>query len=284
MIIALEKRLRSRPQNIASDRLWSVAAMNGKGWDNRNDAPKASGGTKGYSPAMSDMNANFVEPDRVRRYTEQGPPAFAPGHGGMLQMTGILLAERMPADGQVLVVGAGGGLETRYLAGVEPEWRFVGVDPAVAMLDLARETAGSVAGDRLSLIEGTVADAPIGPFDSATCILVIGLIPDDGSKLAMLIEVHNRLKSGAPFILVDQCIDSTAPDLELRLDRYANYAARSGVDADTIAGARKAIGEMKTMVPAHRDEQLLSEAGFRDAELFYVGMAWRGWVCYADHA
>ena len=230
---------------------------------------------------MSELDTNFVDPERVKRYIEQGPPAFAPGHGGMLQMIGVLLAERMPGDGRLLVIGAGGGLETRYLAGIEPGWRFVGVDPASAMLDLARATAGSVAGDRLELIEGTVLDGPAGPFDAATCILVMGLVPDDGSKLAMLLDTRRRLKPGAPFILVDQCIDRSAPDFERRLDRYADYARRSGVDAVTVIGARAAVGALETMVPASRNEQLLGEAGFHDVEVFYVGFAWRGWVAYA---
>jgi tRNA (cmo5U34)-methyltransferase len=231
--------------------------------------------------AMSDLNSNFVDPDRVRRYIEQGPPAFAPGHGGMLQMVGVLLGESVADDGQLLVVGAGGGLETRYLAGVEPGWRFVGVDPAPAMLELAREVAGPIAGDRIILIEGTVEDAPPGPFDAATCILVLGLIADDGSKLALLQEARRRLRPGAPFILVDQCIDRSAPDLERRLERYANYALRSGVDAETVAGAKKAVGALESMVPDWRDEELLREAGFRDVELFYAAMAWRGWIAHA---
>ena len=230
---------------------------------------------------MSELNANFVDPERVKRYIEQGPPAFAPGHGGMLQMIGVLLAERMPQDGRLLVIGAGGGLETRYLAGIEPGWRFVGVDPASAMLDLARATAGSAAGDRLELIEGTVLDAPAGPFDAATCILVMGLIPDDGSKLAMLDETRRRLKLDAPFILVDQCIDRSAPDFERRLDRYAGYARHSGVDRDTVAGSRAAVAALESMVPASRNEQLLGEAGFHDIEAFYVGFDWRGWIAYA---
>lgn len=229
----------------------------------------------------SELNRNFIDPERVRRYTEQGPPAFTPGHGGMLQMIGVLLAETVPDDGRLLIVGAGGGLETRYLAGVEPDWRFVGVDPASAMLDLARTVAGPVAGDRLTLIEGTVSDAPAGPFEAATCILVIGLIPDDGSKLSMLREARCRLKPDAPFILVDQCIDRSAPDLELRLARYANYALRSNVDPEIVAGAKAAIGALETMVPARRNEELLREAGFHGSEVFYVGMAWRGWIAYA---
>jgi len=196
-------------------------------------------------------------------------------------MVGVLLAERMPVAAELLVVGAGGGLETLYLAGIEPRWRFVGVDPARAMLDLARAVAGPVAGDRLTLIEGTVRDAPAGLFDAATCILVLGLIADDGDKLNLLVEAHRRLKPDAPFILVDQCIDRSAPDLERRLARYAKYALRSNVDAATVANAKTAIGKLESMVPAWRNEELLREAGFHDAEVFYVGMAWRGWVAYA---
>lgn len=231
--------------------------------------------------ATNELHTNFVDPERVRRYIEQGPPAFAPGHDGLLQMIGVLLAETVPIDGQLLVVGAGGGLETRYLASVEPGWRFVGVDPAPAMLDLARAVAGPAAGQRLTLIEGTVADAPGSMFDAATCILVLGLVPDDGSKLALLQETRRRLHSNAPFILVDQCIDRAAPDVERRLTRYASYALRSGVEAATVANARAAVAALESMVPSRRNEELLQEAGFRDAEVFYAAMAWRGWLAYA---
>ena len=181
----------------------------------------------------------------------------------------------------MLVVGAGGGLETRYLATVEDRWRFTGVDPAGAMLDLARAVAGPAAGDRMTLIEGTVFDAPTDPFDAATCILVLGLLPDDGSKLSTLAEVRRRLKPGAPFVLVDQCIDLSAPDAARRLDRYGQYALRSGVAADIVTNARAAIGRSTTMVPDWRNKELLEQAGFGDIELFYAGMAWRGWIAYA---
>ena len=230
---------------------------------------------------MTDLHANFVDPERARQYIEKGPPAFAPGHAGLMQMIAVLLGETMPADGTLLVIGAGGGLETRYLAGVERQWRFVGVDPAAPMLDLARATAGEVAGDRLILIEGVVADAPDGPFEAATCILVLGLVPDDGAKLELLREARRRLKSGAPFILVDQCLDRSAPDFARRLDRYAAYARLSGVESDVVANAKAGVAALGTMVPAQRDEQLLAEAGFTATELFYLGMAWRGWIAYA---
>ena len=226
-------------------------------------------------------NTAFADSGHVARYLEHGPPAFTPGHAGLLQMIGVLLAETMPEDGTMLVVGAGGGLETRYLADVEPRWRFVGVDPAGAMLDLARAVAGAVAGERMTLIEGTVADAPDGPFDAATCILVLGLLPDNGGKLDLLRETRARLRPGAAFVLVDQCLDRNAPDFARRLARYAAYARRSGVNEATVARASDIISMSETMVSAGRDEQLLSEAGFSSVDMFYRGMEWRGWIGYA---
>ena len=88
---------------------------------------------------MSAFAQNFTDPEKVARYATMGPPAFMPGHGGVLQMAGVLLAETMPDEGQVLVVGAGGGLDTRALANAGPTWRFVGVDPAPAMLTSVNE-------------------------------------------------------------------------------------------------------------------------------------------------
>jgi tRNA (cmo5U34)-methyltransferase len=224
---------------------------------------------------------DFDDPSHVERYVRQGPPAFAPGHDGMLRMAGVLLAESVPEGGQILVVGAGGGLEIRHLAAMNTNWRFIGVDPAPAMLALARTVAGPAAGDRLTLIEGLVTDAPPGPFDAATCILVLGLIPDDGAKRATLDAIRQRLEPGAPFILVDQCLDRTQPDFQLRLRRYAAYALASGVDPETAETARQMIAGSTTIATAARDEALLAEAGFTNAETFYVGMAWRGWIAYA---
>lgn len=230
---------------------------------------------------MSAFERYFADPELVSRYVDQGPPAFMPGHAGVLQMAGVLLAERVPADGAVLVVGAGGGLDTRSFAQMEPGWRFVGVDPSPKMLELARAVVGEEVGARLQLIEGTVADAPEGPFDAATLILVLGMIPDDGSKLELLEQIRRRLHPGAPFILVDRCDDRHGPNFRRNIDRYAAFARASGVDGATLAGAYESQKANPGLVPAERNEALLVEAGFGGAECFYRGMEWRGWVAYA---
>ena len=149
------------------------------------------------------------------------------------------------------------------------------------MLELAYEVIGPEFSDRVDLIEGTVDDAPVGPFDAATCILVLGLLPDDGSKSALLHAIRRRLKPGAPLVLVDQCLDKAAAGFEPRLNRYASYARASGVDPHVVDQARAALEANPGLVASERNEALIEEAGFRDLEVFYVGMAWRGWLALA---
>jgi tRNA (cmo5U34)-methyltransferase len=44
--------------------------------------------------------------EHARAYAE-GPPRQVPGFEGLHRMTAMLLAERVPAEGRVLVLGAG---------------------------------------------------------------------------------------------------------------------------------------------------------------------------------
>jgi hypothetical protein len=57
----------------------------------------------------------FSDPKAVARNAE-GPRRFVPGIESLHRMTGILLAERVPSDAAVLVLGAGGGLELKAMA------------------------------------------------------------------------------------------------------------------------------------------------------------------------
>src|SRR5690606_22826133 len=70
------------------------------------------------------------------------PPRLVPGFHSLHRMISMLLAERTPPDGRVLVLGAGGGLELKALAEAHPGWLFDGVDPSGDMLRLAEWTVG----------------------------------------------------------------------------------------------------------------------------------------------
>lgn len=218
----------------------------------------------------------FSDPQAVARYAEN-PPRMVPGYADLQRMAGLLLAERVPDDAQVLVLGAGGGLELKVFAEAQPEWSFVGVDPSAAMLDLARMTLGELA-VRAQLHEGLIDSAPEGPFDGAACILTLHFIGRQ-ERLRTLQEVRRRLKPGSPFVTAHFSIPQG--EIDLWMSRYAAFAILSGIERSQAEAARDGIAERLPILSPEDDEQLLRDAGFANVSLFYVGFAFRGWVAYA---
>ena len=220
----------------------------------------------------------FSDPEAVARYSE-GPPRFVPGFDALHRMTSILLAERAPADAKVLVLGAGGGLELKAMAEAHPGWRFVGVDPAEAMLNLAAGALGPLA-QRVELIQGYIEDAPEGPFDAATCLLTLHFL-GKAERQRTAEEIRRRLKPGAPFVAAHGSFPQEQGERSLWLSRYADYAMASGVDAEQASSARTAVDTSVNMLSPAEDEAILRAAGFSDVSLFYAAFTWRGWVGYA---
>lgn len=218
----------------------------------------------------------FSDPQAVARYADN-PPRMVPGYADMQRMAMLLLAERAPEDAQVLVLGAGGGLELKVFAEGQPGWSFVGVDPSAAMLDLARLTLGGLA-SRVLLQEGLIDSAPEGPFDAAACILTMHFI-ERQERVRTLQEVRRRLKPGAPFVVAHFSIPQGERDLWL--SRYAAFATASGIDRLQAESAKTGIGERLPIMSPEEDEALLQEAGFTEISLFYAGFAFRGWVARA---
>ncbi|WBL78438.1 class I SAM-dependent methyltransferase [Bradyrhizobium xenonodulans] len=227
---------------------------------------------------MTDVQAMFSDPQAVARYTE-GPPRFVPGYNAMLSMAAILLAERVPEAGKVLVLGAGGGLELKAFAQAHPTWSFDGVDPSAAMLALAGQTLGPLA-PRARLHHGYVDDAPRGPFDGASCLLTLHFV-DVAERRRIASEIRRRLKPRAPFVVAHLSAPNGEDERPLWLSRYSAFLAASGVEPDKAAAARNAVtNHLEILAPA-QDEAILREAGFLDPTLFYTGFAFRGWVAYA---
>lgn len=54
----------------------------------------------------------FANPEFVARYVENGPAGFIPCQPVVLETADVLLAERAPRERHILIVGAGGGLDT----------------------------------------------------------------------------------------------------------------------------------------------------------------------------
>ena len=223
---------------------------------------------------------SFSDPHAVARYAE-GPLRQVPGFLGLQQMTHLLLAEHVPDDGQVLVLGAGGGLELKAFAEAHPHWRMLGIDPAAPMLALAEQTLGPLMA-QVTLLEGYIDDAPHTVFDGATCLLTLHFLTAE-QRLHTLAEVRRRLKPGAPFVAAHMSVEGGAQsgERDLWMSRYAAYITASGVAPPQANAAREKVQrELPVLTPA-QDEAILHEAGFRDVRLFYAGFPFRGWVGYA---
>lgn len=231
---------------------------------------------------MAEGARHFLDPfndaDAMARYAD-GPRRFVPGLDALHRMTGLLLAERVPDNARILVLGAGGGLELKALADAYPGWTFTGVDPAAVMLRLAAQTLGANA-RRAELIEGYIDDAPPGPFDGAVCLLTLHFLAAD-ERIRTAAQIRARLKAGAPFVAAHGSFPQGADERDRWLDRYASYAIASGAAPEQTATARAAVATHVAMLSPEADEAALRDAGFTGVEQFYAAFTWRGWVGYA---
>ena len=219
----------------------------------------------------------FTDAATVARYAED-TPRKVPGYADLHRMAMLLLAERAPQHSDILVYGAGGGLELKAFAEAQPGWRLVGVDPSAEMLDLARETLGPLQ-RRVDLRQGYIDAAPPGPFDGAACLLTLHFLQRD-ERLAVLRDIRRRMKPDARLAIVHHSYPEGSEPM--------NWLARSALFADRgvqdVAGASRSAQMMSKQLPilsAVEEEALLEHAGFSEMALFYAAFSFRGWVATA---
>jgi tRNA (cmo5U34)-methyltransferase len=206
----------------------------------------------------------------------EGPPRQVPGFASLHRMTSMLLAERVPPQGRVLVLGAGGGLELKALADDHSGWTFDGVDPSADMLRVAEQIVGPHV-VRTHLHQGTIDAAPDGPFDGAVCLLTMHFVPHE-QRLETLRQIHRRLAPGAPFIVAHISFAQTEPERSMWIARHVAFA---GTDPANVESAKHAIATRLCILSPQDDEAMLRDAGFSGVSLFYAGLSFRGWVGYS---
>lgn len=227
------------------------------------------------------MNTNltpFMNPAAVASYIQETPKRV-PGLADLHRMTAILLDEGAPSAAHILVVGAGGGLELKAMAQARPNWRFTGIDPSPAMLDVARQTAAPYT-DRIEFVAGTIDEASTGRFDGATCLLTLHFL-GRAERLHTLKEIRRRLRPGTAFVIAHHAAPDGDP--EPWLARSVAFADRTDPDAQKSAASAKAIAERLTLLSPAEEEALLREAGFVEPSLFYAAFSFRGWAANAGY-
>jgi tRNA (cmo5U34)-methyltransferase len=216
----------------------------------------------------------FTEAAAVARYAED-TPRKVPGYADLHRMAMLLLAERAPQDAEILIYGAGGGLELKAFAEAQPGWRLVGVDPSAEMLDLAREILGPLRA-RVELLQDYMEAAPKGPFDGAACLLTLHFLQRK-ERLAVLRDIRRRMKPGARLIIAHHSYPEGS-ELQAWLARSALFADRGLQD---VAGASRSAQMMSKRLPilsSAEEEALLEQVEFSEIALFYAAFSFRGWV------
>jgi tRNA (cmo5U34)-methyltransferase len=193
-----------------------------------------------------------------------------------------ILRSILAPDSKLLIIGAGTGGEILELGKTNLGWRFLGVDPAQPMLNLASERIRAAGlSDRVSLVKGWVGELPDDTlYDAATAAMVLHFVPDDGGKLNLLRDIATRLKHGAPLVLMDVHGDLSAPESKLLREAWKHQQNLAGVE--WIEVERGMTERMKTIhfVSAARIEQLLAEAGFSRIQYFFQVFMLGGWIAF----
>jgi|GEM_PF-3254668 len=129
----------------------------------------------------------------------------APWYDLMHRVVVSCLVAAQPSPKNVLIVGAGTGIELIGLGAVWPDAIFTAVDPSLPMLEIAkRKLLGTKLLDRVNFVCGHVNELPTAKlFDAATLQLVLHSISSNEEKLSLISNIINRLKSYAPISIID---------------------------------------------------------------------------------
>jgi tRNA (cmo5U34)-methyltransferase len=178
----------------------------------------------------------------------------------------------------VLIVGSGTGAEIVNLLQFSNSWKITGIDPSPEMVAQADVKLKSDYPDNhCELVTGLVTDLPLEQkWDAALSILVFHFLPDDGSKLHLLKSIAQRLKKGAPLVLVD--IFGTGESFDYNLALLHSLLLSKGFDRQMVEGGIGHIRQSLFPISQERLTELLKEAGFGIPHIFTQSLIFGGWV------
>jgi tRNA (cmo5U34)-methyltransferase len=205
---------------------------------------------------------------------------WIPGYEQLHAMLPAILHNFIPDSASLLIAGSGSGKELEVLGKANCAWQLLGVDPSADMMRLAQERIANLGlSDRVNFYRGLVSELSEDKlYDAATLILVMHFFPDDGSKLALLASISRRLKSDAPFILVDTYGNPQSVQFELLLNSLKNYVLKKGIPQEEVEERVQKIRQELQVISQARLVSLLEMAGFQVIERFFTAFLVGGWI------
>jgi len=230
---------------------------------------------------MQPASAAKFDPARAAEYGTQSRIALA-GYDACHELAACMLSAALghATTARVLVAGAGGsGNEILALARLEPAWTFLAVDPSPPMLAQAmdRITVAGL-GPRTGAVAAEVADLPPGRgFDAATLIGVLHHLPGEAAKRAILGDIADRLKPGAPLVLAGNCLAYATEPLLMAAwgERWRMHGAG---DEEIQARLGRILHGADPPASEQAVAELLDAAGFQPPKRFFSSLFWGAWL------
>jgi ubiquinone/menaquinone biosynthesis C-methylase UbiE len=174
------------------------------------------------------------------------------------------LIERAPDDElTVLDLGAGTGLMSQQLAHAFPRARFLLVDVAEQMLEVARQRFADEPEGRFRFAIGDLASFALPPRQDVVLSALAIHHLDHAAKRDLFARVHAALVPGGVFVNAEQVLAPTAEAEHANHHCWLAEVQSAGIAQSDLAAA---LERMKADRLATLDEQLgwLRDAGFVD--------------------
>lgn len=191
-----------------------------------------------------------------------------PGYDEMFAIARELLPFPEGTEVDVLDLGAGTGLFSRLVLGKYPRGRFVLVDVAEKMLDVARERFRGQPGQFICRVDDYRSLREEECFDLVISAFSIHHLADP-DKRTLFARVHAALRTGGIFLNIDQIRGATPALQELYCDTWLTKVREAGASEEEVQAGinrRLAFDREATLL-----DQLywLEEAGLADADCVY---------------
>ncbi|NBC67077.1 MAG: methyltransferase domain-containing protein [Bacteroidetes bacterium] len=215
----------------------------------------------------------IFENERATRYN-QFVENWIPNYHYFLDQLPKLLREADPKS--LLVVGCGTGNEIDRFVEAPENWSITGVDPSPEMIQQAREKLNHL--DDVTLIEGLITDLDQQQtFGAATLLLVLHFLADNGEKSEILKAIADRLRPGAPFVLLD--ITGNRNQIRDNLDVLKSLLP-DDLDDETISYRLHRIEHELHHISEERLTEIVVEAGFEPPLRFFQSSIYVGWLMH----
>jgi tRNA (cmo5U34)-methyltransferase len=225
--------------------------------------------------------ADFFTPEMSRSYDEKNR-RLAPIGDCMHFLTRLAL-QALPESAHILCVGVGTGTEILSLSQEYPGWRFVGVDPSAAMLEVCRERlehAGIM--DRCELVRGYVQDTPREEGFHAALSILVGHFIKREDRPGFYRDMHARLKPGGYLVNTEISFDLQSEEFPSMLMNWQRVQGLMGAAPESLQSLPNTLRNILTVLPPAEVEAMMRGTGFPLPVRFFQAAMILGWYALKE--